>query len=386
MLKNLSPPNAITLSQSNRLKSKILKKIAQTGPLTFAHYMHLALYESNFGYYSTDVPKFGEAGDFITAPEISPIFSRCIARQCYQILNDLNGGDILELGAGTGIMAVDILKELQHNQFLPNHYFILEVSKSLRLHQTKLLQKEVPELFHHVVWLDQLPTHFTGVIIGNEIIDAIPAHKFRIENNTIKEIYVDGNKGALLWKIDNPSSSDLVQQVKSLGINFPNDYESEINLLLKSWITSLANTLKKGLILLIDYGFPQHEYYHQDRNRGTITCYYRHHSHFNPLIFPGIQDITIHVNFTAIAKIAAQNHLTVAGFVHQANFLLNCGIISFASSLKNTIEHFQITQQIKKLIFPSEMGELFKVIALTRNYDAILLGFKTGNQIARLAL
>ena len=386
IVKNFPPPDPIAQLHSDRLKLKILEEIARQGPLTFALYMHLALYSPGLGYYSAGAHKFGKLGDFITAPEISPIFSQCVARQCYQILQDLNGGDILELGAGTGIMAVNILKELKVNQCLPNHYFILEVSADLQERQKILLQKEVPELFNRIIWLNKLPTDFVGVIVGNEIIDALLAHKFKIENNIIKEIYVDCEEEEFLWKIDEPSSPDLIRQIKNLGIDFPDDYESEINLLLTPWIVSLAAILKKGLILLIDYGFPRHEYYHPDRNRGTIACHYRHYSHFDPLILPGIQDITVHVDFTAVADVASRHQLIVAGFIHQAGFLLNCGITSFTSLPEDAVGHYQITQQIKKLIFPSEMGELFKVIALTRNYDSVLLGFASGNQIARLSL
>lgn len=383
-VKNLPLPDPIAQLYSNRLKLKILEEISRQGPLTFARYMDLALYSPGLGYYSAGASKFGEAGDFITAPEISPIFSQCVARQCHQILQDLNGGDILELGAGTGVMAVDILKELKCNQCLPKHYLILEVSADLRERQKTCLQKQIPELFDRVVWLNRLPVDFVGVILGNEVMDALPVHKFRIENNIIKEIYVDCEKGEFLWKITDPLSINLIQKIWNLDIDFPDGYESEINLLLTPWIASLANVLKKGLILLIDYGFPRHEYYHLERNRGTIACHYQHRSHFDPLILPGIQDITVHVDFTAVAEAAAYHRLTLAGFIHQAGFLLNCDITSLAST-ENAVEHYQVMQQIKKLTFPSEMGELFKVIALTRNYNSVLLGFTNGNQIARFS-
>ncbi|WP_100622553.1 class I SAM-dependent methyltransferase [Candidatus Coxiella mudrowiae] len=385
LVKKLPQPDPVAQLHSDRLKLKILEEIDRQGPLTFARYMNLALYSLGLGYYSAGAHKFGAAGDFVTAPEISPIFSQCVARQCYQILQDLNGGDILELGAGTGMMAVGILKELKRNRCLPNYYFILEVSADLRDRQKTFLRKELPELADSVRWLNQLPTNFVGIIVGNEVIDALPAHKFKIENNAIKEIYVDSEREEFVWKISDPSSLDLTQQIKNLGIDFPTDYESEINLLLTPWIASLADVLKKGLILLIDYGFPRHEYYHPNRNRGTIASHYRHYSHFDPLILPGIQDITIHVDFTAVAEAAARHRLSVAGFIHQAGFLLNCGLTSFTTSSKNVVEHYQIAQQIKKLTLPSEMGELFKVIALTRNYNSALLGFSSRNQIGRLS-
>lgn len=383
-VKNLPLPDPTAQLYGNRLKLKIIEEISRQGPLTFARYMDLALYSPGLGYYSAGASKFGAAGDFITAPEISPIFSQCVARQCRQTLKDLNGGDILELGAGTGVMAIDILKELKCNQCLPNHYLILEVSADLRERQKTRLKKQIPELFDRVVWLNRLPIDFIGVILGNEVMDALPVHKFRIENNIIKEICVDFEKGEFLWKIIDPLSITLIQKIRKLGVDFPDDYESEINLLLTPWIASLANILKKGLILLIDYGFPRHEYYHPERNRGTIACHYQHHSHFNPLILTGIQDITVHVDFTAVAEAAAYHRLTLAGFIHQAGFLLNCDITSLLST-RNIVEHYHIAQQIKKLTLPSEMGELFKVIALTRNYNSTLLGFTSGNQIARFS-
>ena len=384
-IKNLPLPDPIAQLYGDRLKLRILEEISRRGPLTFARYMNLALYSPGLGYYSAGASKFGESGDFITAPEISPIFSQCVAHQCQQILQDLNGGDILELGAGTGAMAVDILKELKCNQCLPNHYLILEVSADLRERQKTRLLKQIPELFDRVVWLNRLPIDFVGIILGNEVMDALPVHKFRIENNIIKEICVDCKKGEFLWNITDPLSINLIQKIRNLDVDFPDGYESEINLLLTSWIASLANVLKKGLILLIDYGFLRHEYYHPERNRGTIACHYQHRSHFDPLILTGIQDITVHVDFTAVAEAATCHRLTLAGFIHQAGFLLNCDITSLVLT-ENIVEHYQIAQQIKKLTLPSEMGELFKVIALTRNYNSALLGFTSGNQIARFLL
>ena len=380
---NLPAPDSLAKTHSERLQQHIAQEITDNGPLTFAHYMQLALYAPGLGYYSAGAQKFGEAGDFITAPEISPLFSRAVAQQCRQILTDLEGGDILELGAGSGVMAVDILRELARHQCLPAHYYILEVSADLRERQAALVKSEIPQLLDHVTWLSRLPSHpIRGVIVGNEVVDAMPVHKFKIENG-IKEIYVDYKADQFIWKTGEPSSS-LVEAVKSLGINFTKGYESEINLLMKGWITSLTDILHTGLILLIDYGFPRYEYYHPDRNQGTIACHYRHHSHFDPLILIGIQDITAHVDFTALAE-AALPSLTVAGFTYQAVFLLNCGITSFIPAYEDPALRYEIMQQIKKLTLPSEMGELFKAIALTKNYQQALLGFTHMNQTERLS-
>lgn len=386
LFKTLPFPDSVAQQHSEHLKLRILEEIAREGPLTFARYMNLVLYTPGLGYYSAGAHKFGAAGDFITAPEISPLFSQCIARQCHQVLHDLSGGNILELGAGTGIMAVNILKELKRNRSLPDCYFILEVSADLRDRQKKTIQENIPELFHYVRWLNHLPTNFVGIILANEVIDALPVHKFKIENNVIKEILVDSEREVFVWKIDSPSSLEVTHQIENLGINFPDNYESEINLLLAPWIASLADILKKGLILLIDYGFPRHEYYHPNRSQGTVACHYQHYSHFDPLILPGIQDVSAHVDFTAVAEAAARHRLGVSGFINQAGFLLNCGLISCTTFPKSELEHYKMTQQIKKLTLPSEMGELFKVIALTRNYDSDLLGFLSGNQVGRLSL
>lgn len=379
---NLPALDSLAKVHSERLRQYVAQEIINNGPLTFARYMQLALYAPGLGYYSAGAQKFGEAGDFITAPEISPLFSKAVAQQCQQILTDLDGGEILELGAGSGVMAVDILRELAHQQCLPTRYSILEVSADFRERQVALIKSEIPQLLDRVNWLSQLPSHpIRGVIVGNEVIDAMPVHKFKIKNG-IKEIYVDYKADQFIWKIDEPSLS-LVEAVRDLGIDFTEGYESEINLLAKGWISLLTEILHTGLILLIDYGFPRCEYYHPDRDQGTIVCHYRHHSHFDPLILIGIQDITAHVDFTVLAESALPS-LMVAGFTHQAAFLLNCGITSLMPSCEDQTLRYAVTQQIKKLTLPSEMGELFKAIALTKNYRQPLLGFAHMNQTERL--
>lgn len=381
---NLLAADSLAKMHSERLQQYIVQEIINNGPLTFARYMQLALYTPGLGYYSAGAQKLGETGDFVTAPEISPLFSRTVAQQCQQILTDLEEGEILELGAGSGTMAVDILRELARHQCLPAHYYILEVSADFRERQVALIKSKIPQLLDRVTWLSRLPSYpIRGVILGNEVIDAMPIHKFKIENG-IKEIYVDHKSDQFVWKTGEASSS-LIEAVRGLEINFAEGYESEINLLIKEWVASLAEVLNAGLILLIDYGFPRYEYYHPDRNQGTIVCHYRHHSHFNPLILTGIQDITAHVDFTVLAEAAFSSSLTVAGFVHQAAFLLNCGITSFIPSYENPTSYYTITQQIKKLTLPSEMGEFFKAIALTKNYQKPLLGFTYMNQTERLA-
>lgn len=381
---NLPAPDPIAKAHSDALRSQIIEEITANGPMPFARYMQLALYAPALGYYSAGSQKFGAAGDFVTAPEISPLFSQCVARQCEQVLRDLTDADILELGAGSGAMALAMLQELERRKQLPRHYYILELSADLRDRQQRLFQTHAPHLLPKVIWLDHLPEKkIKGVIVGNEVMDAMPVHKFK-KKNGIQEYYVTLKEGKFTWLLAEPSVPSLKQAIEDLDIGLPEDYESEINLLLRPWITSLSDILEQGLILLIDYGFPTREYYHPDRNTGTLMCHYRHHAHTDPFLYPGIQDITAHVDFTAVAKAAAMNKLTVAGYTHQAGFLLACGIDSMLPSVDDVESHYNFAQQVKLLTLPNEMGELFKAIALTRNYDKDLMGFSMMSQLEKL--
>lgn len=378
-------PVTAAKSQCEKVSQYIRDEITSEGPIPFSRFMHLALYTPGLGYYSAGSQKFGEAGDFVTAPEISSLFSRCLARQCQAILSEMGEGNILELGAGSGVMALHLLEELQKQDCLPKQYYILEVSAELKDRQQSLFKNTQPSLLDRITWLDRLPsTPFQGIILGNEVIDAMPVSRF-IFSEGLKEFYVDydKNKNEFFWQLGNPSE-DLISKVNALDIAFPENYESEINLSLESWLRALNECLEKGAMLFIDYGYPRREYYHPDRSMGTLMCYFRHRRHSNPLIYPGIQDITAHVDFTAIAEAASHHQLNVAGFTHQASFLMNCGITDYLNDIDNDIEHFQLTQQIKKLVMPNEMGELFKVIALTKNHETTLLGFTHNNQLARL--
>jgi SAM-dependent MidA family methyltransferase len=382
----LPVPSPEAAAHSEKLLDFIIQKIQAKGRLTFAEFMQLALYAPGLGYYSAGTHKFGSAGDFVTAPEISPLFARSIAKQGQQILNQFkNDGDILELGAGTGVLAADILLALEADDALPKHYYILELSADLRQRQQALLQERVPQLYSRVIWLDTLPEKpLQGLILANEVLDAMPVHKFKIEQG-IKEYYVTQANGQLAWHCDVASTKELERRLQQYQLNLPQNYESEINLALPAFIASLNASLNAGLILLIDYGFPRAEYYHPQRDTGTLMCHYRHYAHDNPLILPGLQDMTAHVDFTAIAEAAIEAGLRVAGFTNQANFLLNCGIIEKVMTEDLTSDQqWMLSQEIKKLTLPSEMGELFKVIALTKNVSDALLGFNLFDQRARL--
>ena len=383
-MNTLPTPDPLAKAQCEQVLAHIRKEIRRQGPISFARYMELALYAPGLGYYSGGARKFGESGDFITAPELSPLFSRCIAKQCGQVLKDLGGGDILELGAGSGVMALEILKELDRLQQLPRRYYILELSAELKDRQRQLFKKEGSKYLSIIEWLNGLPSDgIQGVVLGNEVIDAMPVHKFK-QQNGVKEITVDYKKGQLQWRVDKPSAVELEKSILDLGIDFAQGYESEINLWLGVWVASLSDSLKQGLILFIDYGFPRHEYYHPERHSGTVMCHYRHRAHADPLILTGIQDITAHVDFTAVAEAAVRSGLDVSGFTHQAGFLINCGITEMLEPVDDETLQFNVNQQAKRLMLPGEMGELFKAIALTKNYDETLLGFVTMDQRERL--
>lgn len=360
----------------NTLFSHIKQTINQAGSrISFYEFMNHALYAPNLGYYSAATRKFGAEGDFITAPEISPLFSHCIARQCQQVLATIEeNGVILEFGAGSGIMAADILKQLETLDSLPKKYFILEISADLQQRQRATLEKHVPHLIDRIEWLQQLPDkQLNGVILANEVLDAMPVHRFRLDEQGISEFYVTVEDSEFKWQILPTENQELQQEVEKLRPNLPIGYISEINLALPAWIQSLP--LATGLVLLIDYGFPSNEYYHPQRNEGTLMCHYRHQTHDNPLINVGLQDITAHVNFTAIADAAITANLNVAGYTNQANFLLALGLEPNIDP-NDTKAYLQQAQQIKTLVLPSEMGELFKVMALTANFDDPLVGFK----------
>ena len=347
---------------------------ADTHSITFAEFMELALYHPTLGYYCNARSPFGRSGDFVTASEISPLFAKCIAQQCQSVLSELGGGDILEIGAGSGRFAVDLLIELEKNGVLPNTYFIFEKSQSLQDTQHHTLQSLAPHLLSRVQWLDAFPTQpINGVIFANEVLDAMPFHCFQIEKNTPHERCVTFKNEQFEWEIQ-PAHHDVIDATRAL-LPLPNGYHSEINLHLSDWITEASRALNKGLILLIDYGYPQAEYYRPDRTQGTLMCFHEHHKHDNPFIWIGSQDITAHVNFTAVAEYASSAQLTVAGFTTQAGFLLACGLTDLIEKNLSPIDECRQTQAIKMLTLPSQMGEIIKAIGLTREINTPLLGF-----------
>jgi len=364
--------------------TKLIREEIGDGSIPFSRFMELALFAPGLGYYSAGKTKFGEAGDFITAPEMGDVFAHCLARQCCQILEALNGGDIIEAGPGSGRLAAKLLLELEGLKQLPEHYYLLELSADLRQRQRQAIEQFAPHLIDRVQWIDTLPdVKINGIVLANELLDAMPATLFRTTENGVVERGVTSDGNSFSW-CDLPSSTDLRQRVDSLKLG--TDYVSEINFQAEAWVHSISGVLDKGIVLLIDYGFTGHEYYHPQRHMGTLMCHYRHRAHPDPLVFVGLQDITAHIDFSALANVAVASGLDVLGFSAQGPFLMANGMeeLMQKSDPDNTKTHLGLTNQIKKLTLPSEMGELFKVLALGRNIDVALDGFRLQDRRAQL--
>jgi SAM-dependent MidA family methyltransferase len=375
---DLPPPDPAALQHSARLQQVIAEEVAAGGGrITFARFMELALYAPGLGYYSGGSRKLGAEGDFITAPEWSPLFARCLSRQTAQVLNALGGGDVLEVGAGSGVMAADLLESLAAAGSLPDRYFILELSGELRARQQALLRERQPQLQDRVKWLDRLPDPgFRGVVLANELLDALPVHCFTLTAEAAAERYVERKHGQWQWCLGSVSTPELAERIATLrrDENLAAGYHSEINLAAEAWVRSVAACLSAGMVLLIDYGFPRREYYLPERSMGTLMCHYRHRAHGDPLILVGLQDITAHVDFTAMAEAGHAAGLEVAGYTTQGAFLLATGIAETAQA-DDDRTRLEWARQVKSLTLPHEMGELFKVLALTREIDEPLAGF-----------
>ncbi|MFQ5936573.1 MAG: class I SAM-dependent methyltransferase [Acidiferrobacterales bacterium] len=378
-------PSAQEQAHSEALVRVIRDEIeANDGSIDFARYMELALYAPSLGYYRGGAQKFGETGDFVTAPELSPVFARCLARQCQQILVHLGQGDLIDVGAGSGALAVTLLRELETLDALPERYCILELSVDLQERQRHLIAHALPHLRERVHWLQSMPAEpVSGVIIGNELLDAMPVHRFRVGEQGIEQLHIEWSDDRFGWCTRRPEDA-VRERVHALALSPP--YESEINLQAQAWVHSIAERLHAGVLLLIDYGFPRAEFYHPQRTTGTLMCHYRHRYHDNPLILAGLQDITAHVDFTAIAEAGGDTGLSALGYTSQAAFLLANGLEEFARAADPDAlpEYVDLARTINTLTSPAEMGELYKVIALGRGIDIPLQGFSLHDRRGRL--
>jgi SAM-dependent MidA family methyltransferase len=359
----LPEPEAAALAASRALIERIRAEVKANGDwIGFSRYMELALYAPGLGYYAGGSAKLGAPGDFATAPDLGTLFARTLARQVAGLLQP--GEAILEFGAGSGALAEALIGELS-----PENYLILETSPELRARQEARLGGRAR-------WVEQLPARFRGVMLANEVADAMPVHALAWRENTILERGVDAT---LSWA-ERPASAELLAAARRLEVPVP--YESEIGLVGRAWMKLLAARLERGALLVIDYGFPQREYYHPQRATGTLMCHYRHRSHGDVFFHPGLQDITAHVDFSALAQAAREGGLEVLGYANQAQFLVNCGITEVLEreDAADVARYAPRAAEAQKLLSPAEMGELFKVLAVGRGVSRPLLGFAGGDR------
>lgn len=368
-------------SHSARVAGLIGEQIAAAGGwLSFERFMELALYAPGLGYYSAGSHKIGVSGDFVTAPEVSELFSQCLARQCAEVLRGCRHGEILELGAGTGRMAAALLGALAEQGALPERYAILEVSADLAARQRERLAHLPAALHSRLMWLTRLPEHpIEGVIVANEVADALPCRRFLLAEGTVREIgvarAVDGGLGEARVAADAAFTRMCLELCAPWPQPHPQSYLSEVCPRLGPWIAALAASLERGALLVIDYGLPRAQYYHPQRTHGTLRCHFRQRVHDDPYVHVGVQDISAWVDFTRVAQAAADADLSVAGFATQAAFLLATGIGESVARAPPGLAQTRLAGEARRLIMPGEMGEAFKVMALTRAWDAPLQGF-----------
>ncbi len=376
---SLPAPAPGALAHSSRLVGRIRREIeAAGGSIGFDRYMELALYTPGLGYYMAGAAKFGPAGDFVTAPESAPLFARVLARQVGEILERCGGGWVLEPGAGTGALAAGLIQALEGEGAPWSRYVILEPSGELRARQEARLAREVPHLLGRVRWIDRLPERFRGVLVANEVLDALPVRCFVKRDDAIRERCVGLAGGERLDWVERPADAALraaAAACERVAGGWSPGYASEWCQRLPAWIASFAERLERGALLLIDYGYPRAEYYHPQRIRGTLLCHYRHRAHEDPFFLPGLQDISANVDFTAVAEAGQGAGLEVAGYTTQAQFLLALGIAEAVAEAGDALEQARRAQEIQRLVLPSEMGDRFHVMLLTRGVAGPFRGF-----------
>jgi SAM-dependent MidA family methyltransferase len=374
--------SADAAEHSTRLRDHIAAKIAASGGwLSFEQFMELALYAPGQGYYSGGARKLGRAGDFTTAPEVSVLFGACVAVQCAEILSALDDeASILEIGAGSGRMAADVLARLETLGRLPERYWILEISADLRQRQRELLQKRTPQLMHRVQWLDVPPVQaFDGIILANEVLDALPVARFRWHAAGVEEMGVAFDGGQLAWAAREAGGAmtSTCRELFAAGGGWDDGYVSEYCPRLPAWIAGVTQMLRRGAVLWFDYGLPRAQYYLPERHDGTLACHFRHQMSEDPFANIGLQDITAWVDFTRVAEACSAANLEVAGFTTQAHFLAGSSIdreMQLAAG-KEEVLFARLANQARQLMMPGEMGERFKAMACVRGVDVPLTGF-----------
>ena len=387
----LPPPSSDAQTASDALCRQLAAEIAAAdGWISFSRFMERALYAPGLGYYAGGAHKFGAAGDFVTAPELSPLFAQTLAAQAAQVMA-LSAPHVLEVGAGSGRLAADLLLELEARGALPESYAILDLSGELRARQQATLAEHAPHLAARVRWLERLPGGFDGLVLANELLDALPVHLAvwgsEEAPDAIFERGVSVADGRFVWR-DRPTAGRLLERAQQLAAEhpLPVGYLSEVGLAAADWTATWAPILGRGALLLIDYGFPRHEFYHPQRSEGTLMCHYRHRAHADPFYLPGLQDITAHVDFTAVVEAGHAAGLDFLGYTTQGVFLLNCGLteVLARTPYEARARYLPLAASAQKLVGPSEMGELFKVMALGKGIEDTLLGFAQGDRSATL--
>ncbi|HSD40903.1 MAG TPA: SAM-dependent methyltransferase [Burkholderiales bacterium] len=380
-MSDLPRPSPAAAAHSERVVASIRAEIECAGGwIGFARYMELALYAPALGYYMAGARKLGADGDFVTAPELAPLYGHTLARQVAQGLAAV-GGEVLEIGAGSGALAASLLEELGRLERLPEKYLILELSPELRERSRDTLAARVPHLLERVAWLNVLPPAFTGVVVGNEVLDAMPVSVVRTRAGAIEESGVAVARGNAPFEwAGRPAAGEVAGAARALAL--PDGYRTEIGLVARGFVSSVANMLERGVALFVDYGFPRAEYYHPQRREGTLMCHYRHRAHGDPFFLPGLQDITAHVDFTAMAEAAHGAGADVLGYATQAQFLINCGLteVMQRASPEDAKAYLPLAAAANRLTSPAEMGELFKALAFGRGVDAELIGFRAGDR------
>ena len=369
---SLPIPDSASAAHSERVAAYIRDRIVNSGGrISFAEYMHHALYAPGLGYYAAGAAKLGASGDFVTAPEISPIFGRVLARQCAEVFAEVSDGSILEFGAGSGKLAADLLRALGELEALPEQYRILEISADLRERQEEFLKREIPEFFDRCIWVDNLPEEHTGIVVANEVLDALPVERFARRSDGIQQVCV-GVEGNAFVFVERPAPDHLLDAVANIEADLGNalavDYVSDISLGAPGWIRDIATRLQRGVIFFTDYGVSRREYYAADKTAGWLRCHFRHHVHNDPLLLPGIQDLTAWVDFSAVADAAINNGLEIVGYVTQAQFLMGGGLEKELENFADLSarEQVELSGQVKLLTLPGEMGENFKCVGLSR--------------------
>jgi SAM-dependent MidA family methyltransferase len=385
-------PDAEEKAHSDALVALIRNEIAARGPMPFSRYMELCLYAPGLGYYSAGKTKFGPAGDFVTAPELGDLFARVVAGTLAPTLAELGpDADFVELGGGSGRFAATALRELSERNALPRRYRLLEPSADLRERQREHVAASLPDdLAARVEWIERPPQEpWNGVLFANEVVDALPTTRFAMHGGEVHEECIVVRDGALARE-DRPADALVGAAVRHveryLGAAIPDDYRSEILPQLPYWLAAVISALDRGVVLLVDYGYPRSEYYLPERSDGTLVCHFRHRAHADPLRWPGLEDITAFVDFTAVAEAGVNAGFELVGYAPQGQFLLSSGLPALLEETAALDEaaRMRIVGEAKRLTLPGEMGERFQAIAFARGVKEVPAGLAAFDLSRRL--